>query len=104
MQVVFPAGVNGLASIALNIGLYQIFPSNSEHAFTASGETIEWTEDYDLTNEPYEMTAYAWNLDMLFPHTLTVRVDLAPTQPQPDLAHEIAALLQQAGNPQQVAS
>jgi|SRR5271166_2996026 len=97
VQVQVPDGVFGLAHIGINLGLYQIYPSNSEATFATSGETIDWTEDYLLDQEPFVLTAYGWNDDVVNDHTITLRFDVAPAVMQTDLAQEIATLLATAG-------
>ena len=74
VMVQFPAGHVGLTHLALNIGLHQMFPTNPEAAFSSSGETIDWPEDFTLDKDPCQMEAYAWNDDTTYDHTITVRV------------------------------
>src|ERR1700758_3700886 len=74
VNVQFPSGVVGLAFVSLFLGLYQIFPSNSDAAFTSSGETVWWDDDFDLSQPPFQLTAKGWNNDVVNSHTITVRI------------------------------
>lgn len=74
MMVQFPSGQVGLAHLALNVGLHQLFPTNPEASFASSAETVSWLEDYVLDIGSNQMEAYTWNLDTVYDHTITVRV------------------------------
>lgn len=95
VDIQYPLGVSALANIQITDGLHQVFPTNSDGAFATSAETIGWNDDYLLNQPPYSLTAYSWNLDPLWPHTITVRFEIkALPKPTPDLAAEILSLLQ----------
>jgi len=95
VEMQFPLGVSALANIQLNLGLWQIFPSNQDSAFATSNETIGWDEDYDLDQPPYQLVATSWNNDPNWDHTITVRIVMTPIDTtQIALANEIAALLE----------
>ena len=74
LMVQFPPGHCGLTHIALTMGLHQCYPTNAEAEFSTSAETIDWPEDYNLDTPPYQLESYAWNLDTVYDHTITVRV------------------------------
>jgi hypothetical protein len=93
VDIQFPSGLQGYAHLALNRGLYQIFPSNPEGDFASSQETIWWNENYDLDQGPYQLECYTWNIDNTYPHTITVRLVLEPITPQTSLWEEIKTLL-----------
>jgi hypothetical protein len=97
VEIQVPSGVVALAHIQLRVGLHQLFPSNPEADFATSNETIDWTEDIAMDQPPYQMTAWAWNADTTFPHTLTVRVVMQPPAAGASLAAEVASLLGSAG-------
>ena len=96
IHVHFPSGQIGLTHIQLNYGLHQFYPTNPEANFSSSGETIEFAEDLVLDSPPYDLQAYAWNLDDTYEHTITIRIDLESLTPGRSLAEELAELLQPA--------
>jgi hypothetical protein len=98
MEIQVPSGVVALAHIQLRVGLHQLFPSNPEADFATSNETIDWTEDIAMDQPPYQMTAWGWNTDTSFPHTLTVRVVMQRLATSNTLAAEVASLLGSAGS------
>jgi len=93
VNVQFPSGVVGLAFVSITLGLNQVFPQNPDQAFTASGETIFWDEEFPLLQEPYTLTAYGWNNDAVNAHTITLRFIIESGAAAPDLAGEVAKLL-----------
>jgi hypothetical protein len=92
VMVEFPAGHVGLTHLAINRGLFQLWPVNPESAFKSSNETIIWEEDYNLDTPPYELEAYAWNEDDTYEHTITVRIVLESLGVVSNLADQISAL------------
>jgi hypothetical protein len=74
----FPPGLCGFAHIAINQGLHQLYPANAEAAFATSEETINFAEDLDLEASECALTAYTWNEDNTYAHTITVRITLMP--------------------------
>jgi len=76
VDIVFPSGCAGLASIALFHGLHQLWPTNPEEYFHTDGETISFKEFYRLTTEPYIIEAKTYNLDTAHAHSIIVRIGL----------------------------
>lgn len=97
VMVFFPPGVNALAHIKLLWGLRQIFPSNEEGDFAGGDVLIVWPEDIDVNTEPATITAYTWNDDDTYPHTITVHIVIVPAIASPDVASVIAAVNQGSG-------
>jgi len=93
LMVQFPSGQVGLTHLALNMGLHQFYPTNPEANFSSSGETISWAEDYKLDTGAFQMEAYAWNLDTVYDHTITVRVVCEALPDTSSLLTEIRKLL-----------
>jgi hypothetical protein len=91
--VQFPAGHLGLTHIFIRDGLFQVWPSNQGADFSTSDETIGWLEEYPLGDPPYDLQAYAWNLDDTYQHTITVRIELQPAEQEPSLSDQIKSLL-----------
>jgi len=76
LDIVFPTGCAGLAYIAINHGLHQVWPTNPEEYFHTDGETITFKEFYELTTEPYILSVYTYNLDDTHSHTVIVRLGI----------------------------
>lgn len=73
----FPPGLDGLAHIAINDGLHQLWPTNPEGDFCTSEDVITFAEDIDIGPDTAQLTAYTWNLDDTYDHTITVRIVVA---------------------------
>jgi hypothetical protein len=97
VDVQFPSGLQGYAHLAINRGLYQLFPSNADGDFASSQETIWWPENYDIDQGPYQLEAYSWNLDNTYQHTITVRIVMEPLSSTPSITEELAKLLGPTG-------
>lgn len=97
MMIQFPAGHLGLTHIHINDGLHQVWPSNERADFSTSDEIITWLEEYTLDAAPYTLTAWAWNIDDTYVHTITVRIELTPAQAQTNLLGQVKSLLGMGG-------
>jgi len=93
IQVHFPSGHVGLTHIGLSRGLHQFYPTNPESTFSSSDEAIVFAEDFLLDTPPLQLEAYTWNLDEVYEHTITVRVQLAALPEKSSLVDEVKALL-----------
>ena len=89
----FPAGQIGLTHLRLRRGLNQVWPSNPEANFSSSNATIDWNDDYDITTAPFQLEAYAWNLDDTFEHTITVHLALEPLAVEQSLIDQVRNLV-----------
>jgi len=92
MALQFPGGLIGLAHVGLNVGLHQLYPTNPEGSFASSSETVEWEEEYELSEPPYQLVARAWNDDDTYDHTITVRVVIREPAATKSLFEEIKSL------------
>jgi hypothetical protein len=50
------------------------WPTNPDKWIVADGETVDWDEDYDMDEEPFELHFEAYNTDDTFAHTVYFRV------------------------------
>jgi len=78
VSVLFPAGCAGLAHLQVWSAIHQVWPSNPGASFASDGETISWSEEYQVPGPPHELTIKAWNLDDTYPHTITIRIVVIP--------------------------
>jgi hypothetical protein len=91
--VVFvPPGSAGLTHLQVRWGLYQLFPSNQDGDFSASGSSLAWAEDILIDHDPAALTLVTWNDDDTYEHTIHFSVALLPAVASPTIEQVIAAL------------
>ncbi|MGH6998549.1 MAG: hypothetical protein ACREEO_10140, partial [Phenylobacterium sp.] len=66
----------GLVHVRVRHGLHQLWPANPGGDIAGDGALIAWTENWELSREPFALRLQGWNLDDTFPHTVTVRIAL----------------------------
>jgi hypothetical protein len=76
----FPPGCNGLAHVVINEKLHQLWPSTDGESFHWDSILRVFSEDFELSEVPYTFTIWGWNYDILYPHTVTVEVNLLAGQ------------------------
>jgi len=74
LDIVFPAGCAGLMHIAVNNGLHQLWPTNSQEYFHTDGEAISFKEFYKLKEDQNMLTVYSYNIDDTYDHTVIFRL------------------------------
>jgi hypothetical protein len=79
-DILFPPGPYGLCHIHINDALHQLLPYNTDESFSSDGETISFKEFLPILEPPYELSAYTWNLDDTFPHTVYIRIGILPIE------------------------
>jgi hypothetical protein len=57
---------------------HMIYPSNPLGSFTSDGETIGFSDYFEVFEEPYILKLRAWNEDDFFDWTVTVRIGVLP--------------------------
>lgn len=90
--VFIPPGSNGLAHLKVLWGLHQLFPSNQDGDFSASGTQLAWPEEINVDEDPAQLTLVAWNVDDTYDHTIHFSVALAPAQISRSIQSVIDAL------------
>lgn len=78
VDVQFPRGVSGLAGSRALFHEGQLWPSNTGEYYVSDDETITWTEEIELAEDPLELVFESFNRDDAFPHTITWRVNVVP--------------------------
>ena len=94
MGVFVPPGSNGLAHLKILYGINQLFPSNEQGDFSASGILFTWPEDIVLDTDPVILTALTWNDDDTYPHTVHVRIAVTPATGNSNI-NDVLAQVQQ---------
>lgn len=74
LSVYFPPGCSNLVHIAINRGLYQIFPSNPQGTIKGDAINVEGKDFYTIVEAPYEVKIHAWSDGTNYDHTITVRL------------------------------
>jgi len=77
-EVFFPPGCVGLVHLQIFNALQQILPSGQGSSFIGDGTTLAYREFIELVEPPYQLTAYTWNLDDTYAHTITLRLGILP--------------------------
>lgn len=93
VAIQFPPGLDGLAHIAINQGLHQQWPTNPEANFCTSEDVITFSDDMDIDASDSLFTAYTWNLDDTYDHTITVRFIVASPEEEKSWLDEAKKLL-----------
>lgn len=90
--VFIPPGSNGLAHLKVLWGLHQLFPSNQDGDFSASGQQLAWPEDIQIDEQPAELTLVAWNDDDTYDHSIHFSIAILPSQSGSSIQSIINAL------------
>jgi len=78
IDIQFPPGPQGLLHIHINDALHQLFPYNTDEAFSSDFVNISFREHIPFITEPFELQAYTWNLDDTYAHIIIIRVGVLP--------------------------
>lgn len=92
----FAPGCRGLVHVSIWQSEHQVWPVNLDGDIAADGLVVEWPEDYDLEDEPYEFTLKGWSPDTSFPHTIIFRFAILPLTVKEE-ARESAGVLRRIG-------
>ena len=76
--VQFPPGPAALLHLQIADELHQVIPANPDNDLASDDETIEWDDEIDLTEPPYELQAHTWNLDDTYLHLVIIHISLIP--------------------------
>ena len=78
LAVVFPTGSAGLLHFHLNRALHQIFPKSPGETLSGDGFIYNSQEVLEITEPPFELEAYTWNLDDTYDHDVIVMIEIIP--------------------------
>ncbi len=78
LEVIFPAGCQGLVFCHVNRALHQVYPKNPDYQYAGNGETILASDEYSISEEPFQLEFFGWNTDEIYDHTVTVRIQIVP--------------------------
>lgn len=74
VEVQFPDGCAGLAHCRILHQESQKWPTPPSTSLTSAGHAIVIDENFELSDEPYQLKAVCWNEDDTYSHTLYIRV------------------------------
>lgn len=78
LNILFPPGPNGLLHVVIADALHHVWPTNADADFASDAETIIFDDEYPLSEPPYELYAYTWNLDDTYEHSVIIRIGVNP--------------------------
>jgi len=73
LDIIFPAGLSGLAGISLWRGSNQVWPTNPAEYFHTDDEILTFKESYKLYNAPFVVEAHTYNEDDTYNHSIIIR-------------------------------
>lgn len=90
-ELVFPVGCANLVYVYISDGAYQVYPKEMvvgipaldptrQDRFIGDGVTIVSTDEYEIKEPPLELDFHGWNTDEIYPHKITVRIQLVPAR------------------------
>ena len=74
----FPPGCRGMVYTACYYGEEQLFPRPYGSYLHGDGETIRWSEYYELPHTPCVLTIRGWSPGTNYDHTITWRINALP--------------------------
>lgn len=78
LDVVFPPGPAHLLHVQIRDALHSIWPTNEDADFAGDDHTISFKDEYPMTEPPYQLAAYTWNLDDTHVHRVIIRIGVKP--------------------------
>lgn len=91
VMVGFPRGAAGLAHVRILRGGHQVWPTNPEEDFAWDNFVFNFEENYELYDQPYQLTIQGYNLDECYPHEVMVCFGVHTT-PMPFLSRILSGI------------
>lgn len=80
LEIEFPAGCRGTASLVIFHGAHQVWPTNIDEAFNTEDFTIVVREAEKLPAGPNLFRLVGWSPEAQYDHTITVRFGILPPE------------------------
>jgi len=96
LEIVFPPGPVHLLHLTINDALHQVWPTNQDADFAGNNDKIEFDEELNIDEPPYELQAYTWNEDEAYAHWVQIRIGIRSLVGVPVISllpEQLAALL-----------
>ena len=71
----FPRGCYYLTGTKVYYNTHQIIPNNPDEWISSEGQPIEWNDAILISDSPYQLAIFAYNLDTIYSHTLRYYVE-----------------------------
>jgi hypothetical protein len=81
IEIEFPTRCAGLAHVWITRAAQQIAPFNPGGSYTGDGRIIHVDLNLPITDDPYDIVIWGYNLDDTFMHTPTVQVNVKEKNP-----------------------
>jgi len=78
VEISFPPGPAGLAHLQIKHWERVLYPANPDSDFSGDDIQLVFVDDYEVIDPPFMFTLIGWNEDDTYPHTVTVRLQIAP--------------------------
>ena len=76
VEIEFPPGAAGLHHTVIFDGGFQVWPTSPGVTFHGGWSLIGFDDTYLKLSAPYEFTAYSWNLDETYDHSISIRLGM----------------------------
>ncbi len=76
MEITFPSGCVGLVGVRFRYQSRVIFPYNPDSWYKGNGQTVVFTPNIELKEEPLVLTIEAYNEDDTYQHTVYIVIDV----------------------------
>lgn len=86
IEIIFPVGCANLVFVHINDALHQVWPKEPQYKFIGDGATIICTDEYEVSEQPYNLQFHGWNTDEIYDHTITVRIQIVPAK---EILHKV---------------
>lgn len=80
LDIVFPPGPAHLLHVQMRDALHSVWPTNADADFAGDSCTITFDDEYPLSEPPYQLEAYTWNLDDTYTHRVIIRIGVQPIE------------------------
>lgn len=74
--VLWPRRTAGLGHCQIYWKAHQLWPTTPGSDFAGNGISMEFPEELEVNERPYEFLVRAWNEDDTYPHTVTVQIGI----------------------------
>ena len=85
VELLFPPGSAGLAFLQIFYNARQIYPTSIGEYFRGDDHLINWSDEYELVDEPYELELRGWSPDAIYDHTIYCQCTISPRELVPAL-------------------
>lgn len=74
VAIFFPYKRGAFVGVRVIENEHQLWPTNLDEWIVGDGETVQWAEDHDLADEPFQLRLEGYNDDDTFDHSVYFRL------------------------------